>query len=264
VKLRELHASLAKRDDWTVRPIFTTRYAADYATWLAGLKQNTILEQLERAVASRDVPAIRKVLASEPWRWLQHDDRFHGDPIKLAEYLEEQNKQGLEQAELVSDLLSLTPVGPFAKVVVTTPTELLKWKTGQQSGWTTILNIGLKALTGPLDRLRGSTVLRTAIIQGVRGALEQGARNSVKILSSDRTWEEKIELLSEAWKAAVLAGFTGAILGEFREVTRDMDEGTRKELTDALLEAAEELGVKKPVQDELDKFAPDPPKRGTW
>jgi hypothetical protein len=43
-----------------------------------------------------------------------------------------------------------------------------------------------------------------------------------------------------------------------------MDEGTRKELTDELLEAAEELVVKKPVQVELDKFAPDPPRRGTW
>jgi len=263
-KLRVLHESLAKRDDWTVRPMFTVRTQHDHAIWLAGNKPHTVLADLEVAVRGNDVNAINAVLGREAWKWLLKS-QFNGDPIKLADYLEEQNDAGIAQGQLLADVVSITPLGPFAKALVKVPVELLAYKTGKQSGWSTVLNIGIGVLSGPLDKyLRGSTPLRTAVMQGFRAAFEQGASNSVAILTSERTWNEKLTLLGEQWKAAVIAGFAAALAGPFKELTGNMNESMRKVWIDTLIELATQFGVKKPVEDEMKKFAPPPPKKGSW
>jgi hypothetical protein len=252
--LEYLYKTMEERNWWTVRPAFSWRYEHDLATALCKVE----LPAVRQAIETNDRKQIEAAMNRRYVNDLKKHPMFKGDARKLGDYLTKQNDAGLAQGEFLADVVSVTPLGPIAKLLVATPIELLKWQTGKQNAGETIVNIAVKAASGPFDKwqkAKGFSILGNALVNGVRGAIENSLVNIGKIAASELTWDQKLTMWDEVLKSAILSGFKDALAGQPKEFLRDMPDNMVKEWLTTLIDGIVLFGFKKPVEDELKRFA---------
>lgn len=245
-QLRELKVSLDRRNGYTVNGAFGM-----YAYRAQTLVEHR-LPELEAAIARGDVAAIERVFQADEVPWVI----AHGGPLWLAETLAKTHEDGLETLEVMDDLVGLTPIGPFTKVIFSSCIEYIKYRSRQETGYEALTNIAIKAASPSLDRIVGGPAIRDAFLAGVRGALESLMKDVVKIAASDRPAAEKWQLIEQAGQKAIFAGFVSVITGRLKLLASNMDEGARRALVESILDAAGKLGIERPLKPELDRFVP--------